>query len=67
MLGYQKKKLELIEEEIHNALDDLQEHFNILLEESMLDKHLGSITASWDNIFLFSNILRFFKSPIKRL
>mgnify|MGYP003131541568 CR=1 FL=1 len=34
MLGYQKKKLELIEEEIHNALDDLQEHFNILLEET---------------------------------
>ena len=34
MLGYEKKKRDEIEQEIHNALDDLQEHFNVLLDET---------------------------------
>ena len=34
MLGYEKKKRDEIEQEIHNALDDLQEHFNVSLDET---------------------------------
>ena len=34
MLGYEKKKRDEIEQEIQKALEDLQEHFNVSLDET---------------------------------
>ena len=70
-VGYQKKRLADIEHEIHQALEDLQEQFNISLDETdywfeilSKDKYVKFIT---DYILKKGNIENISKNEIQKV